>query len=233
VSDTPPLLLPKTLALVDDDAEYSEYLAQHLESLGIDVHHFADSNDLLTSTFPFDFAFYIVDLMLPGIDGVDLIGLLRRRTQAGIVVVSGRAAPDVFATVIDAGADMYLTKPVSFEQVVVAIRGVHRRVTTTTPQAWVLDLRASRLVAPDGVAIGLSDTDFAVMQSFLEAHGETVTREALLRRLGHADGAEAENLLSATIYRLRRRIERATPLPVPLQTQARVGYVFRGDLSGK
>jgi len=110
---------------------------------------------------------------------------------------------------------------------------VHRRVTTTTPQAWVLDLRASRLVAPDGVAIGLSDTDFAVMQSFLEAHGETVTREALLRRLGHADGAEAENLLSATIYRLRRRIERATPLPVPLQTQARVGYVFRGDLSGK
>jgi two-component system OmpR family response regulator len=222
--------LPKTLALIDDDAEYSEYLAQHLETLGIDVHHFADSNDLLTSTFPFDFGFYIVDLMLPGIDGVDLIGLLRRRTQAGIVVVSGRTAPDVFANVIDAGADMYLTKPVSFEQVVVAIRGVHRRVATPASQAWVLDLRASRLVAPDGVAIGLSDADFAVMQSFLEAGGETVTRDALCRRLGHPASAEAENLLSATIYRLRRRIERATPLPVPLQTQARVGYVFRGEL---
>lgn len=228
-----PTLLPKTLALVDDDAEYSEYLAQHLESLGIDVHHFADSNDLLTSSFPFDFGFYIVDLMLPGIDGVSLIGLLRRRTQAGIVVVSGRATPDVFATVIDAGADMYLTKPVSFEQVVVAVRGVHRRVSTPAASlAWVLDVRASRLVAPDGVIIGLSETDLAVMQSFLEAGGGTVTRETLLRRLGHADGAESENLLSATIYRLRRRIERATPLPVPLQTQARVGYVFRGDLRG-
>ena len=223
--------LPPTLALVDDDAEYSEYLAQHLEALGVDVHHFADSNDLLTSDQPFGFGFYIVDLMLPGVDGVDLIGLLRRRTQAGILVVSGRAAPDVFARVIDVGADMYLAKPVSFEQVVVAVRGVHRRVSTPAPRAWVLDSRVSRLVAPDGALVSLSDTDLAVMQAFLEARGETVTREALCRRLGHADTPEAENLLSATVYRLRRRVERATPLPVPLQTQARVGYVFRAELT--
>lgn len=223
--------LPPTLALVDDDAEYSEYLAQHLEALGVDVHHFADSNDLLTCDQPFGFGFYIVDLMLPGVDGVDLIGLLRRRTQAGILVVSGRAAPDVFARVIDIGADMYLAKPVSFEQVVVAVRGVHRRVSTPAPRAWVLDSRVSRLVAPDGALVSLSDTDLAVMQAFLEARGETVTREALCRRLGHADTPEAENLLSATVYRLRRRVERATPLPVPLQTQARVGYIFRAELT--
>lgn len=223
--------LPATLALVDDDAEYSEYLAQHLEALGVDVHHFADSNDLLTSDQPFGFGFYIVDLMLPGVDGVDLIGLLRRRTQAGILVVSGRAATDVFARVIDIGADMYLAKPVSFEQVVVAVRGVHRRVSTPAPRAWVLDSRVSRLVAPDGALVSLSDTDLAVMQAFLEARGETVTRQALCRRLGHADTPEAENLLSATVYRLRRRVERATPLPVPLQTQARVGYIFRAELT--
>lgn len=222
--------LPRTLALVDDDAEYSEYLAQHLEKQGIDVHHFADSDDLLTSAAPFDFGFYIVDLMLPGIDGVGLIGLLRRRTQAGILVVSGRAAPDVFAKVIDVGADMYLAKPVSFEQVVVAVRGVHRRVAGPVPQAWLLDVRGSRLVAPDGAQIALSETDLAVMQCFLDARGDTVTRSALCQRLGHPDTPEAENLLSATVYRLRRRVERATPLPVPLQTQARVGYVFRGEL---
>ncbi len=230
MSSSPVLPLPRTLALVDDDAEYSEYLAQHLEALGVDVHHFADSNDLLTEDQPFGFCFYIVDLMLPGVDGVDLIGLLRRRTQVGILVVSGRAAPDVFARVIDAGADMYLAKPVSFEQVVVAVRGVHRRVALPAPQAWVLEARASRLVAPDGALISLSDTDLAVMQCFLDAGGETVTREALCRRLGHAETAEAENLLSATVYRLRRRVERATPLPVPLQTQARVGYIFRAAL---
>lgn len=230
MASSPILPLPRTLALVDDDAEYSEYLAQHLEALGVDVHHFADSNDLLTEDQPFGYGFYIVDLMLPGVDGVDLIGLLRRRTQAGILVVSGRAAPDVFARVIDVGADMYLAKPVSFEQVVVAVRGVHRRVSAPTPQAWVLEARASRLVAPDGALISLSETDLAVMQCFMDAGGETVTREALCRRLGHAETPEAENLLSATVYRLRRRVERATPLPVPLQTQARVGYIFRAAL---
>jgi DNA-binding response OmpR family regulator len=68
------------------------------------------------------------------------------------------------------------------------------------------------------------------MQAFLHARGETVTRQTLCRCLGHPDTPEAENLLSASVYRLRRRVERATPLQVPLQTQARVGYVFRAEL---
>ncbi len=230
MASTTVLPMPRSLALVDDDAEYSEYLSLHLQALGLEVRRFADSNDLLTCDQPFDFGFYIVDLMLPGVDGVDLIGLLRRRTQVGVLVVSGRAAPDVFARVVDAGADMYLAKPVSFEQVVVAVRGVHRRVSTPPPRAWVLDPQASRLVAPDGAQVSLSETDLAVMQAFLEARGETVTRDALCRRLGHPDTPEAENLLSATVYRLRRRVERATPSAVPLLTQARVGYVFRAEL---
>ncbi len=222
--------LPRTLALVDDDADYSEFLTLHLRGLGIEVQPYADSNDLLTGAAPFDHSFYILDLMLPGVDGVDLITLLRRRTRAGILVVSGRASPDVFAQVIDAGADMYLAKPASFEQIVVAVRGVHRRVAAPSTQVWMLDGRGSRLIAPDGVEVSLSETDHAVMQCFLEARGEVVTRETLCQRLGHGSTPEAENLLSATVYRLRRRVERATPLPVPLQTQARVGYVFRGEL---
>lgn len=222
--------LPRTLALVDDDLEYSQYLAEYLIALGIQVEHFADSNDLLASKAPFDYGFYIVDLILPGVDGTDLIGILRKRSQAGIVVVSGRVAPDVFAKVIDGGADMHLAKPVSFDKIVVAIRGVHRRVTAPVSQAWMLDASAGRLLAPDGVAIALSETDLALMQCFLQAQGGSVTRAALCRLLGHPNTPEAENLLSATIYRLRRRVERATPLAVPLHTQARVGYVFKGEL---
>jgi DNA-binding response OmpR family regulator len=222
--------LPRTLALVDDDLDYSQFLSEHLVALGIQVEHFADSNDLLASKAPFDYGFYIVDLILPGVDGTDLIGILRKRTQAGIVVVSGRVAPDVFAKVIDSGADMHLAKPVTFDKVVVAIRGVHRRVTTPISQAWLLDVPTNRLLAPDGVAITLSDTDMALMQCFLEARGDSVTRETLCRLLGHPDSPDSENLLSATVYRLRRRVERATPLPVPLHTQARVGYVFKGEL---
>jgi len=224
-------VLPATLALIDDDREYAEFLAQYLRGRGVRVDVFDDSNRFLAHTDPYGYDFYVIDLMLPGIDGLDVIRVLRLRTQAGVLVVSGRLAPDVFAQVIDAGADMYLAKPVQFEQVEVAIRAVRRRAGggTGTP-AWRLDRRARQLIAPDGTAVDLSDTDLAVMDCFAAAAGADVTREQLRERLGRSAEAESGDGLNATIYRLRRRIEKATPLAVPLQSKSRVGYVFKAEL---
>ena len=121
---------PRTLALVDDDPAFSEYLIQYLCERGIEARWFPDSDDLLCSDRPFDFDFYVLDLMLPGVDG---LGLLRKRSQAGVLVVSGMAAPSVSDQVITAGADMHLSKPASFEQILMAIGGVYRRCA---PAAW-------------------------------------------------------------------------------------------------
>jgi two-component system OmpR family response regulator len=225
-------MLPKTLALIDDDKEYTEFLAQYLQGLGVRVDVFADSNDLLVHTDPYGYDFYLVDLMLPGIDGANLIDILRRRTSAGLVVVSGRLAPDVFQQVIGAGADMYLAKPVQFEQVVVAIKAVYRRVGVVSQPTseWKLDTRAGHLLAPDGAQVDLSDADLAVLECFVEAHGEVVSRDTLRQKLGRTEDNDAADGLNATIYRLRRRIERATPTIVPLQSKSRVGYVFRAPI---
>lgn len=225
-------MLPRTLALVDDDTEYTEFLAQHLAGQGVQVRRYGDSSDLLADVTPYQYEFYVVDLMLPGVDGVELIRILRRRTDAGVLVVSGRLGPEVFAQVIHAGADMYLAKPVTFEQVELAVRAVHRRIVTTarTATAWRLDAARSLLTAPDGAMVELSATDLLLMECFLQARGEIVTRDQLRLRLGHLAAAESDNSLHATIYRLRRRIERATPMAVPLQSQQRVGYVFRAPL---
>ncbi len=225
-------MLPKTLALIDDDAEFSEFLALHLRGLGVAVEVFGDSNDLLAHSDAYGYGFYVVDLMLPGIDGVDLIKVLRKRTEAGVLVVSGRLAGDVFSEALGAGADMYLAKPVQFEQVVLAIRAVQRRAAAVGPAAapWKLDRRARQLQAPDGALVDLSESDLALLECFLHAEGEPVTREALLLRLGRETAGDASDGLNAVIYRLRRRIERATPVAAPLQSKSRVGYVFRGPL---
>lgn len=225
-------MLPHSLAVVDDDLEFSEFLTQYLRGEGVDVHAFGDSNELLTHRAPYDFDFYVLDLSLPGVDGVELIRILRRRTSAGVLVVSGRLAPAVFDEVINAGADMYLAKPIRFEQVALAVKAVHRRAAAVKDrvQSWKLDLRVSELVAPDGAQVSLSGTDLAVMKCFLEARGGTVSRDTLKERLGRAESEESDNLLHATIYRLRRRIERATPSIVPLQSQSRIGYVFKAEL---
>lgn len=222
---------PRNLALVDDDRDFSEYLTQFLCDQGIDAHWFADSDDLLCSERPFEYEFYILDLMLPGIDGLSLLRLLRKRSNAGVLVVSGKSASTVFDQVILAGADMHLAKPVSFDQILLAIGGVYRRSATALPATppWRLDEARNLLLAPDGARIELSPTDLAVLVCLLEAQGEIVGREQLARALGRSPDDDP-NLLNATIYRLRRRIERATLALAPLQARSRAGYVFRAPL---
>jgi two-component system, OmpR family, response regulator len=225
-------MLPTTLALIDDDPEYSEFLSQYLQDQGVAVTVFASSHALLAHEGAYDFAFYLVDLMLPGIDGLELIDVLRRRTAAGLVVVSGRLAPEVFGQVVRAGADLYLAKPVMFEQVIAAIEAVQRRAdgALRADSPWKVDRRSRQLVAPDGACVDLSEIDLAVLGCLVDARGQPVTREALCQRLGRKVDGDAPDGLNAVVYRLRRRIERATPITVPLQSKARVGYVFRAEL---
>lgn len=225
-------MLPKTLALIDDDHDYAQALSSHLQAQGVGVEVFGDSNDLLAHDDAFGFDFYVVDLMLPGVDGLALIDILRRRTRASVLVVSGRVAADTFEQIVNAGADMYLAKPVQFEQVVLAVKAVHRRAASSDPMqsAWRLDRRAGQLIAPDGARVDLSAADLGLLECFVEANGEVVRRELLRQRLGRTDDAAAADGLSAMVFRLRRRIERATPVTVPLQTKSGVGYVFRAPL---
>lgn len=226
-------MFPKSIALIDDDDEFRQGLTRYLSDLGMRTEAFADSNELLAHPGAFDFGFYVTDLMLPGVQGLDLIKVLRRRTEAGIVVVSGRLSPDTFKDTITAGADMYLSKPVQFDQVALVIEAVQRRAGAREAQGqgWRLDRRACQLEAPDGARIDLSEVDCALIECFVEAKGEVVGREALLQRLGKSAEQGASGSLNAIVFRLRRRIERATSVAVPLQSKSGVGYAFRAPLT--
>ncbi|RZL37242.1 MAG: response regulator, partial [Rubrivivax sp.] len=120
-------MLPSTLALIDDDHLFVETLSRFLGEQGIRVSSYGDGADLLASADPYGFEFYVADLMMPSVDGITLIDVLRRRTSAGILVVSGRLASDTFKQIVKAGGDMYLAKPAQFEQILVAIEAVQRR----------------------------------------------------------------------------------------------------------
>ncbi len=225
---------PTSLALVEDDDISATFLQQLLHQQGIaNVQRFTDSDELLSHPSAFDFGFYIVDLGLPGIDGVDLIRVLRRRSSAGVLVVSGRMASDVLEACLGAGADMVLTKPVRLEQVTAAVTAVHRRAGATGTHApgWRLDLKAGVLVAPDGARIMHSATEMALLACFAQAGGSPVTRERLMECLDPAARRTPGNQVHAAIYRLRRRIQSGTAVDVPLVSQSGVGYVFRAPLS--
>ena len=127
---------------------------------------------------------------------------------------------------------IYFTKPIRFEQILLAIQAVERRAEARTQVAevWKLDAKAMLLFTPKKVTVRLSDTDLVLMRCFLEAEGQTVTQATLFERLGKAQSSDSDNWLHATMYRLRHRLEQATEEAVPLQSKPRVGYVFRAKL---
>ena len=140
-------MVPATLALIDDDRAFSEYLAQFLSERGIAVSWYADGDALLAGERPYDFAFYIVDLLLPDIDGLSLLRALRARTDAGVLVVSGKVGAEVFGDVIGAGADMHLAKPATFEQILLAVTAVYRRASPPGLRQDVWQLREDQSTA--------------------------------------------------------------------------------------
>jgi two-component system, OmpR family, response regulator len=227
------IMLPATLTIVDDDSDYREFLAEHLRQQGIRVRTFVDGNHLLASADPFGDAFYVIDLMLPGVGGEQLIRILRLRSDAGVLVVTGKAESGVFEEVLTSGADMHLAKPVSLDQITLAIGAVYRRIVRQRddPQrAWQLDTDRQRLTSPEGDVIELGDNDVNILSCFPPAEGAVVPRETLCERLGRPVLDTSDNGLHAMIYRLRRRIEKVTGAVVPLQSQSRVGYVFKAPI---
>lgn len=229
------LSLPRTVAVIEPQVDVAEITARHLQQCGVRATVFPDSDDLLTSDDPYGFEFYLHELALPGIDGMALLRLLRRRTSAGIIVLTAQGGSQPFTDAMLAGADMFLTKPVGAAQIEAAILAVHRRAAAGDapvapgPAIWRLSERRRCLVSPGGIEIALSATDLQLLQCFADARDGLVSRDALGERLGRSRDGD-DNWLNATIYRLRRRIETATDGMAPLQSQPRVGYVFRARL---
>jgi two-component system KDP operon response regulator KdpE len=216
---------PKNICIVDDDDDFVEFLGQYLNVRGLPSAGFATAEALLKSKRLSSFDFYILDLGLPGIDGVDLITLIRGQTSAGILVISGRMGADAFNSALTAGADMFINKPVRFDQVFNAIASVCRRTSlksnASTP--WRLDSRRSQFVSPSGSAIELTPVELKILSSLCADFNNPMSRQDLADAAGIVQNIDDRNLDSA-IFRLRRKIENGTDQPSPLKTVHGLGY---------
>ena len=100
------------ICVIDDDQEFTRFVERYLTAVGHQVCGFVSPQDLLAEAGALDQDIFVVDLMLPDIDGIDLVSMIRANGNAGIIVVSGRMEADAFTTALAAGADMFINKPV-------------------------------------------------------------------------------------------------------------------------
>lgn len=176
----------------------------------------------------------ILDLMLPGLDGLDFCKTLRRTAATPIIMLTAKGKELDRILGLELGADDYVVKPFSPDELVARARAVLRRVNPTEPAATATLLRAGRieldpdahLCRVDGEEMDLSRTQFRLLETFVRHAGRTLTRQQLLDAAFEGDYDGFERTIDVHIRRLRRAIERDPSNPEHLLTVFGIGYKF-------
>jgi len=238
VQPAAPILSAMSIALVvDDDETVGDVVAAYLERAGMTVRRATDGIDALTAAAASAPDIVVLDLMLPGIDGLEVCRRLRRSSpDVPIVMLTALGEEDDRIRGLEVGADDYLTKPFSPRELVLRVQSVLRRAGMSSPEPGAssdapevstdgdleLDRRARR-ARLDGRELTLTLREFDLLSWFLAHPGSAVRREDLMRDVWGWDYGDASTV-TVHVSRLREKVEAIPAAPRRLVTVFGVGY---------
>jgi two-component system KDP operon response regulator KdpE len=219
--------------VVDDEAQIIRALTVNLQALGYQVDAAATGEDALKKAADHKPDAVILDLGLPGIDGVEVIRGLRGWTKIPIIVLSVREEEREKIAALDAGADDYVTKPFGMCELVARLRAALRRSTDTDRSApvvetpdFIIDLAAKRVTRPDGEEIRLTPTEWGIVEVLASNPGKLITQVKLLRDVWGPTYGEETNYLRVFMAQIRRKLEPDPTGPRYFVTEPGMGYRF-------
>jgi DNA-binding response OmpR family regulator len=210
--------------VIDDDRTTADTIRLYLEAAGYRVEVFYDGARAFERLGDTEPAAVIVDIMLPGLDGLTICRELRRTSRVPILIVSARTEETDRLIGLNLGADDYVTKPFSPRELVARLRAVLRRVEPTRPPAGLtVDARAheARL---DGRALPLTATEFRVLRLFADSPGRVFTRDDIIRLALGPDFEGLDRTVDAHIMNVRRKVRTAGGPADIIATVFGVGY---------
>jgi len=223
------------ILIVEDEPKVARAIEEGLvgEGYAVTVTHSGEDGFFLANTEVFDLM--VLDLMLPGRDGLDILGALRRRgLGTPVLILSARDAVEDRVQGLETGADDYLVKPFAFTELLARIRALLRRGR----QDEVLRLQAANLemdlvthsVRRGGAPLDLTVKEFDLLEFLLRHQGQAVSREMIGRDVWH-EGQRAtplDNVIDVHIARLRKKVDTGHPLRL-IQTVRGVGFMLRPE----
>jgi two-component system phosphate regulon response regulator OmpR len=233
----------KKILLVDDDPELRQLLATYLGRHGFDTLLLPDTRQLDAYLERYQPHLVVLDLMLPGEDGLAACRRLRGRGETRpIIMLTARDEPVDRVIGLEMGADDYLGKPFDPRELVARIEAVLRRGAppASAPDAqggvlhfgdWRLD-RATRQLSRDGQAVALTSGEFGLLNALVANANRPMKRERLLELTRGDESESFDRAIDVQIHRLRRLLEADPAHPRYLQTVWGVGYVFVPDGEG-
>ncbi len=219
--------------VVEDERRLGDLLVRGLREEGHAVDLARDGETALSLATSVDYDAVVLDVMLPGIDGFEVCRLLRaRNVWSPVLMLTARDAVDDRIAGLDAGADDYLSKPFSFEELLARLRALRRRAPTerpTTLSAGDLSLDpASHRVWRGEVEIELSAREFALLELFMRNPGQTLSRVQLLDGAWDLSFESRSNVVDVYMRYLREKIDRPFARRA-IETVRGVGYRLRED----
>jgi DNA-binding response OmpR family regulator len=227
-------MVTRRLLLIEDDAQVRSALALVLSDEGWDVHEAVDGEQGLEMvTAATDYDSVLLDLRLPGIDGFEVCRRIRRTSDVPIIMVTAMQDSHDVVAGLEAGADDYVTKPLSAKVLVARLRALLRRAGSrdgAEPRAIVDDDLEIQLdtstVLRNGSRVDLTRTELKLLAELARARGGVLSREELLERVWGYDYFGDSRLVDVHIRRLRAKVEAEPAAPRHVITVRGMGYRF-------
>lgn len=231
------------IAIVEDEPDLRDAVADYLGANGFDVAVAGDAAEMRALVADRSFDLAILDIAMPGEDGLSLGRWLRSRMKIGLIFATAAGTSIDRIVGLELGADDYLVKPYELRELLARVRSVLRRLPAQQEQAapeagpsaparrtlsfgeFRADLDGRLVIGPAGV-IDLAKSEFDVLEVFLSRPNRVLTRTAIFDAIGHADEGDASRALDLRIMRLRRKIETDPSNPQFLRTVRGEGYIF-------
>jgi DNA-binding response OmpR family regulator len=231
-----------TVITADDDPQLLRLIARNLEFEGYEVLRASDGQQALDLVERFDPDLILLDVMMPKVDGFTVCQRVREFSSVPIIVITARGRDQEKVKGLDLGADDYLTKPFSIDELLARVRAVLRRSQFASQEVLgskqssvqIGDLHidyTQHLVTLGGKEISLSPTEYRILIYLAQNLGRIVTQDLLLEHVWGAEYVGENHMLQVNMNRLRRKIEGDATKPRYIKTKVGIGYVLSSPAS--
>ncbi len=219
--------------LVDDDTALTELLSEYLTEAGLSVHTAPGGDEALTLLETEEVDLAVLDVMMPGMSGLELLPLIRRRWPIPIVMLTGRGEDIDRILGLEMGADDYLAKPANPRELLARIRAVLRRAAPAVGEsATEIELgevslnRNSRTVVAAGEKLALTTAEFDVLAVLMASAGTAVSRDTLTEEVLHRELSPYDRSIDVHVSRVRNALKQVLPDAELIVTIRGVGYQY-------
>ena len=226
--------IPRIL-VIDDEPDIVDLVSYNLRKEGFTVSTASDAEEALEKIRADDFSLILLDLMLPGMQGMELCRVLKKDSKTEhlpIIMLTAKVEEVDRVLGLESGADDYITKPFSPRELVARVKAVLRRAAPKAPEEDILRLgelvinRETYTVTKKDVLLDLSATEFRLLLYLIERRGKIYDREHLLKAVWKYEAYVEPRTIDVHIRRLRTQIEDDPSNPKYIKTRRGIGYYF-------